>query len=150
MAWWAGPGCFCFPGFGRPQGAFTLSVKDAVHLRQCPPGCCVPGRRYHLPRLIVVVPGQAQVGDFESPDPGEARVFADISLGDILKRGYFSGGWVIQELVLSREVLIPIRDVEFLVNSLTWRHLFGPRPGWLGMGQLSSRLDVSRISRHDY
>lgn len=102
------------------------------------------------PVLLSSFLARRRLEEFETPDPGEARVFADISLGDILKLRYSSGVWVIQELVLSREVLIPIRDVEFLVNSLTWRHLFGTRPGWLGMGQLSSRLDVSRLSRHDY
>jgi hypothetical protein len=48
---------------------------------------------------------------------------AQIDLEFILKRRYFSRVWVIQGLILSRQALIPVGDVEFMADCLTSKNL---------------------------
>ena len=46
-----------------------------------------------------------------------------ISLRTLFSRRYFSCVWVIQELLLSRNIIIPIRGIEFWAGNLTAKHL---------------------------
>ena len=48
---------------------------------------------------------------------------SEISLHKLLQRRYFSRIWVIQELVLPRNALIPIKDVDFWAGNLTPKHM---------------------------
>jgi hypothetical protein len=55
--------------------------------------------------------------------PNNFQTQARIDLEFILKRRYFSRVWVIQELILSRQALIPVGDVEFMADYLTSKNL---------------------------
>ena len=52
--------------------------------------------------------------------PAGHKLAAALSLGEILERQYFSRVWVIQELLLSRQTVIRIGDVEFWTDSTPW------------------------------
>jgi Heterokaryon incompatibility protein (HET) len=48
---------------------------------------------------------------------------SEINLRTLLSRRYFSRVWVIQELLLSQNAIIPVGDMEFWAGSVTAKHL---------------------------
>ncbi|KLU86445.1 hypothetical protein MAPG_05458 [Magnaporthiopsis poae ATCC 64411] len=103
-----------------------------------PPPSSYPARR----RLEDLVPHVAQ------PQP-QPQPFSDLHLRDLLKRRYFSRIWVVQELLLARQVLVRIRDVDFVADHRTSPSLLG-RPAWNWVDTPAPWLDhISRGTIND-
>ncbi|KAL8366739.1 hypothetical protein RB595_010548 [Gaeumannomyces hyphopodioides] len=73
-------------------------------------------------------PTKKRVEELRTSDQGKQLLFPDLSLQDVLERRYFSRIWVVQELLLSRQVCIRIRDIELIIDRST-------QPNPLGGGQ---------------
>ncbi|CAM1506224.1 Fc.00g058650.m01.CDS01 [Cosmosporella sp. VM-42] len=69
-----------------------------------------------------------------SPDKNnqerEHREHWKVDLHKLLRQKYFSRVWVIQELVLSRQIAIQLGDIEFWADSLTPQALQSAHPDW--------------------
>ncbi|KAK3319109.1 heterokaryon incompatibility protein-domain-containing protein [Apodospora peruviana] len=52
--------------------------------------------------------------------PAHCKLAGRLSLAEVLARQYFSRVWVIQELLLSRQTVIRIGDVDFWTDSTPW------------------------------
>ncbi|EJT75355.1 hypothetical protein GGTG_05292 [Gaeumannomyces tritici R3-111a-1] len=63
------------------------------------------------------------------PHSAQPPPFPDLHLQDLLGRRYFSRIWVVQELLLAKQVLVRIRDVDFVADHLTSSNLLG-RSAW--------------------
>ncbi|KLU81867.1 hypothetical protein MAPG_00948 [Magnaporthiopsis poae ATCC 64411] len=61
---------------------------------------------------------------------GLPPIHPDIRFKDVLKRRYFRRVWVIQELLLSKQVLVRIRDIEFVADRSTSANLLNNDHGW--------------------
>lgn len=69
-----------------------------------------------------------------------------VDLRKLLQRRYFSRVWIIQELLLSRKLLIPIGETEIIVDALSvgaitgWQHTTAP---WLEFSTKGRYLDLN-------
>ncbi|KLU91810.1 hypothetical protein MAPG_10758 [Magnaporthiopsis poae ATCC 64411] len=60
----------------------------------------------------------------EELGPREGQpIFPDLRLEDVLERRYFRRVWVVQELLLAKQVLVRIRDMEFVADQRTSANL---------------------------
>jgi len=92
------------------------------------------------------------VGDFPSRKGIESLANDDTLLGQILTSTYFSRLWVIQELLLARQVLLAFNGVEYVADPynneiVNWRKTSVPWMEELGRRSISrSLLDTLRIT----
>ena len=75
-------------------------------------------KRHHPPRHSLHEFDQVMKGSRSVATSSTAN-----TLQDLLRRRYFTRVWVIQELILSRNAVIPAADVEFWADNLTPRSL---------------------------
>ncbi|KAL8375826.1 hypothetical protein RB595_007105 [Gaeumannomyces hyphopodioides] len=64
-----------------------------------------------------------------APHSAQPPPFPDLHLRDLLERRYFSRIWVVQELLLAKQVLARIRDVDFVADHRTSPNLLS-RSAW--------------------
>ncbi|KLU92484.1 hypothetical protein MAPG_11429 [Magnaporthiopsis poae ATCC 64411] len=71
-----------------------------------------------------VYPAKKRLEDLDTSAAGESLLFPDLSLREVLERRYFSRIWVIQELLLSKQICIRIRDMELIIDRSAKPNLF--------------------------